>query len=122
MRQVAIFIALTVASMAGKFLTSAIDTMSWPALTGIALTLFSGFFIFTVMTAKSPVQFQWKPQVRISPEVMELLSNAVKLLGVLILIAAIAVALVAAAGTGPGQSFPSSVMNVLKLLPKVFDV
>lgn len=122
MRQAAIFITLAVASMAGKILTSAIDTLNRPLLTGIALTMFSSFFIFTVMTAKSPVQFKWKPQVRISPDAMEHLRNMVQLLGVLALIAAIVVTFIAAAATGPGQSFPSTLVNVLKCLPKLLDV
>lgn len=122
MRQAAIFIALTVASMAGKFLTSAIETLSWPTLTGIALTMFSGFFIFTVMTAKSPVQFQWKPQVRISPEVMEHLRNVVILAGTMIIFFVAAVILVAIAATGPEMTFPESLLMVIKSLPRMLDV
>lgn len=122
MRQVAIFLTFAAASMAGKIFTSAIDSLSWPILTGIALTMFSGFFIFTVMTAKSPVQIQWKPSIRISPEVMEHLKNAMNLMAVMILFAATAVILIALAATGPEQSFPESLINVVKCLPKVLDV
>ncbi|GGH42729.1 hypothetical protein GCM10007423_39550 [Dyadobacter endophyticus] len=122
MRQAAIFITLAVASMAGKYLKSAIDTLTWPALTGIALTMFSGFFIFTVMTAKSPVQFKWKPQVRISPEVMELLRNLSHLMGVLLIMAATAVILVAIAATGPDLTFTEAVLMMIKSLPRMLDV
>lgn len=122
MRQAAIFLILAAASMAGKFLASAIDTMSRPLLTGIALTMFSGFFIFTVMTAKSPVQFQWKPSIRISPEVMEHLTNVVKLAGTLMIFFVAAVILVAIAATGPDLSFPDALLMVIKSLPRMLDV
>lgn len=120
MRHAAIFITLAVASMAGSFLKSVIDSLGWPALTGIALTLFSGFFIFTVMTARTPIR--WKLSIRISPEVMEHLNNAAKLAGTLIIFFVAAVILVAIAATGPDLTFQESLLLVVKCLPRMFDV
>lgn len=128
MRQVAIFLTFAVASMAGKFLKSAIESLTWPALTGIALTMFSGFFIFTVMTAKSPVQFQWKPSIRIQQGTAEHLRNLVQLAGVLIIFAATVVCLLALADTGLDQTtgeyqtFSDSLMKILKCMPRMSDV
>lgn len=114
MRQLAIIIALAVAPMAGQIFTSAIDSLTWPALTASGITVFSAFFIFTIMTAQSPIQ--WKLPVRIQPAIAEHLKNVLQLLLILILFFAVAVMFVAAAATGPGQSFPSSLMYVLKCI------
>lgn len=109
MRQAAIFLILAVASMAGSFLKSVIGSLNWPALTGIAITLFSGFFIFTVMAAQS--QSRWKPSIQLTPAQKEHLNNVVQLMCVLILFAATAVTLVAIAEGGLGE-----IPNVLKVI------
>lgn len=115
MRQAAIFLTLAAASMAGKYLKSAIDTLSWPSLTGVGILMFSGLFIFTVMTAKSPTR--WKPSIQLTPTQKEHLNNIVQLMGVMILFAATAVILIAIAEGGLGE-----IPEVLKALVRMFDV
>ncbi|CAG5072906.1 hypothetical protein DYBT9623_04443 [Dyadobacter sp. CECT 9623] len=119
MRQAAIILVLAVASMAGSFLESVIDSLGWPALTGIALTIFSGFLVFTIMTAQSPIK--WNP-IRISPDVAEHAMNVLTLIGVLIIFFVAAVILVAIAGTGPDQSFLESLLYLIKCLMILVDV
>jgi|GEM_PF-4019942 len=99
-----------------------VQNLTFAEFTGIALTMFSGFFIFTVMTAKTPIQFQWKPQVTISPEVKEHLNNAAKLVGTLIIFFVAAVILVAIAATGQDLSLPDALLMVVKSLPRMLDV
>lgn len=115
MRQAAIFFTLAVASMAGRYLKSAVDSLSWPALTGVAILMFSGLFIFSVMAAQSPTR--WKPSIQLTHSQKEHLNNVVQLIGVMILFAATAVTLIAIAGGGLGE-----IPNVVKSLSRMLDV
>lgn len=81
-----------------------------PILTGIGITLFSGLFIFTVMTAKSPIR--WKVSIQF-PKPVGILKDLLDLTAVLLLIAATAVVLIALADDG------LTVMDVVRILVNV---
>lgn len=90
-----------------------------PVMTGIGIMIFSGLFIFTVMTAKSPIR--WKLSIQL-PKPVGILKDILDLTAVLLLIVATAVILVAIAATGPDLSFPEALLIVVKSLPRMLDV
>lgn len=83
-------------------IATAFQRLTWPVQTGIGISLFAGLFIFTVMTARR----SWK--------VPTVIIDLMNLAGVLILIAATAVVLIALADDG------LTVMDVVRILTNVY--
>lgn len=88
-------------------IATALNSLSWPVLTGIGITFFAGMFIFAINTAHNPIR--WK----VSPNLMEHIQNVAQLIAVLIIFFVTAVILVALADSG------LSIMEVVKILVNV---
>lgn len=103
MKYVAILFSLAVAPAGWHAL------QTHPVMTGIGITLFSGLFIFTVMTAHRP----WNHKL-MTWKIPALVRDILNLACVLLIFAATAVVLIALADDG------LTVMDVMRILTNVY--
>lgn len=112
---IALFIGLSIASMANSLVESVIDNLTTAQIIGLGIILFSALFIFTVMNAQTDKR--WNLTRYFKAETMESLKNVSELILIVFLFAVTAVILIAIADTGP-----DSLRNTIKSLPRIVNV